>query len=144
MTTGPWPSPVVIVAISLGEHGDEMTTRAYVHRRVAWASRAPAVIATGEEIMETKQTTERPPIRWADELLSEPKVRTVIQDGCVLLKWGKWNSYPIELHRIRSKSAILQWANHLCGKVWMDCDSLAVFIQTVANHNGINIYKPHY
>ena len=90
---------------------------------------------------------EPPPMTRADELLArlEPKVRTIIEDGCVkLVRRDSKHVYEFKLSRIRTKAAILQWAHHLCGKNWMDCDSLGVFIETVARHQKLDIHKPPY
>jgi len=90
---------------------------------------------------------ELPPIISARELcaqLLEPKVRTVIENGYVkLVRRDSSHVYEFKLARIRTKGAMLQWIHHLCSKRWMDCDSLSVFIETVARHNGINFFAPN-
>jgi len=62
-------------------------------------------------------------------------------------KWLTINiSYPyeIELKRIPSYAALLQWSLHLAGKSWMDLDYLREFIEIVCHVKGWNIYQKTY
>jgi hypothetical protein len=88
-------------------------------------------------------------VRKPSEILAmdcTPNIQTIIEDGCVRLvrKNDPHWAYDFELNRIASKDALLQWVHHLCGKVWMDRDSLGNFIEVVAKAQGLNIYKRDY
>jgi len=44
--------------------------------------------------------------------------------------------YHIELARIRSKAALLDWTLHLCHKTWMNTEYLAEFVERVYKIKG--------
>jgi hypothetical protein len=65
--------------------------------------------------------------------------KITIEDGCVTLNFQY--SYSIELSRIRTEGDLLHWALHLAGKTWMSRNRLRRFIEVVAKHQGLDVYR---
>lgn len=50
-------------------------------------------------------------------------------------------NYSIELNRIKTRAALLEWTHHLCGKSWITTDMLEDFIGQIHVYRGWKLYK---
>ena len=65
-----------------------------------------------------------------EELIS----KVIIKNGCITLNFRY--PYEIELNRIPTPLALMQWVHHLCEKNWMDSERICIFIEAVAANKG--------
>ena len=48
--------------------------------------------------------------------------------------------YEVDLDRIKSEAALLNWVLHLCEKTWMTTERMAFFIEAVAAIKNFNVH----
>lgn len=61
---------------------------------------------------------------------------------CLYLNWEDIGyQYTIELDRLQSHAAILEWAAHLCGESWMTLHRLECFIEAACDAAGLQLWN---
>jgi hypothetical protein len=63
-----------------------------------------------------------------------------VRDVNVLLLRFQYD-YEIDLDRIKSEAALLNWTLHLCEKTWMTTERLHFFIEAVAQIKKFNVHR---
>jgi hypothetical protein len=49
--------------------------------------------------------------------------------------------YSIELSRIKTRKALIEWIHHLLGKAWMTNELMEQFIEVVCKYQGWKLYE---
>lgn len=85
------------------------------------------------ERLEMKKRTKYADI-WASK---DDKTIRITQDVLEFINQG----YCIEMERIKTRAALIEWVHHLLGKTWITTAILEDFIETIHDYRGWKLYN---